>query len=242
MIDALGLVAGSMIDDMARLAAISNNLANVASPGFKREIVIDRQFNDYLGINALPRTAGIGGEPLPSQIKIDHRPGSLRFTGHALDLAIEGDGFFELLTDAGPVYTRQGNFQIDSRGRVVSMSGEPVAGTGGEIALATSQPRVDSDGRIFDGEKLVSQLRIVHFRDPGSMVKVGAGIYQSIGPNDIEKVQGRVRQGHLENSNVVTVNEMVKIIETMRHFEANQKVIQGYDDMLERAIRTLGNF
>jgi flagellar basal body rod protein FlgG len=228
-----------MIDDMARIASVSHNLANVSSPGFKREIVIDRAFDQYLRHSRSSPAAMNLGEP---EVQIDHKAGSLRFTGNAMDLAIEDDSFFEMMGEVGPLYTRQGNFQIDPRGRLTDFSGHPVLGSAGEIVLTTSQPRIDSEGRIFEGEKLVAQLQTVRFENPSSLVKAGPGVYQAVNESESAKSTVRLRQGYLENSNVVPVNEMIKIIETMRHFESNQKVIQSYDDMLERAIRTLGEF
>ena len=103
-------------------------------------------------------------------------------------------------------------------------------------------PRIDRRGRVLDGETLVGQLRIVRFEDPQSLVKLGAGLFGAGAQTAQPLADAGVRQGYLEASNVVAANEMVRLIETMRHFESNQKVIQGYDEVLERAIRTLGEF
>jgi flagellar basal-body rod protein FlgF len=243
MPDALAIVAKSMADDMLRLASISYNLANAASPGFKQEMMVSRAFSDHITASGMRLPTALGVTLSEPGIMLDHRAGSLQFTGNALDVALEGDGFFELAAQQGPVYTRQGNFQLDATGRLMSTMGFPVMGTAGEMHIASSQPRIDRDGRIYDDDdKLAGQLRVMRFSDPSKLLRAGAGMYAPAGQSAAQLQDARIRQGYLENSNVVPVHEMVRLIETMRHFESSQKVIQSYDEMLERAIRTLGEF
>ncbi len=238
MSDLMAIAAKSMADDMARMATISHNLANATTPGFKKDIPVSRPFVEYLQAYGSGAQTYVTTLPAATTV-VDHKAGSLRFTGSAMDAAIDGDGFFELQSEQGPVYTRAGNFQIDARGRMVSASGLPVAG---DITLTTTQPRIDQKGRVFDDDKPVGQLRVVQFERPGAMLKIGDGLF--LGPNSTtgQVVDSRIRQGYLENSNVMPVGEMVNVIETMRHFEANQRLIQNYDEVLGRAIRTLGEF
>ena len=239
MSDVLAIAAKSMADDIARLATISHNLANATTPGFKKDIAVSRPFVEYLQAYGQGAAKTLATTlPVPGTV-IDHRAGSLRVTGGPLDVAIDGEGFFELQTAQGPVYTRQGNFQVDMRGRMVSAEGIPVAG---DITLTSGQPRIDSQGRVWDDDKMAGQLRVVGFERPHALQKAGNGLFLAPDGAAAQPLESRVRQGHLENSNVVTVGEMVAVIETMRHFEANQKLIQGYDEMLDRAIRTLGEF
>ena len=117
-------------------------------------------------------------------------------------------------------------------------------GVGGEIGLTSEAVSVDADGKIFDRDVQVAQLRIVRFSNLAQLQYAGTGLYVApTGAAGEPNAAGqRVRQGYLENSNVQSASEMVRLIETLRHFEANQKVIQGYDQMLERAIRALGEF
>lgn len=242
MSDALSIAATSMMDDMQRVASISNNLANVTTPGFKRELTANAGFADYILSPQLKQMSLLPVRLPASQFVPDNQPGSLRQTGNPLDLALEDDGYFELIGPQGPLYTRQGSFQLDAAGRLVNHDGRAVMGTGGEITLANGQPRIARDGQIFDADKLVGQVRVVRFADPRVLEKAGGGVYVATQDGAAETVNARMRQGHLENSNVVTTTEMVRLIETMRHFESNQKLIQSYDDMMERAIRTLGDF
>lgn len=245
MRDALSIAAASMSNDMQRVATLSNNLANATTPAFKRELAVSAGFGGLLAApvgveGGTPLRAGEG--LLPSRTVTDHAPGALRATGNPLDVALEGAGFFEVMSPQGARYTRQGSFQLDAAGRLVNGDALPVMGIGGEITLSSTQPRIERDGRIFDGDQLAGQLRVVRFDDPRQLEKAGAGLYATRSENSGEAVSGRLRQGHLESSNVVTTHEMVRLIETMRHFEANQKVIHSYDEMLDRAIRALGEF
>ena len=244
MIDALAIAAQAMSDDMTRMSIISQNLANVSTIAYRKQLAVSRSFLDYL---AAPVAGGTGAVPITlprAEIVMDQAAGTQRRTSNPLDFAIEGDGFFELRGAQGPIYTRRGDFQIDARGQLVSANGLPVMGVSGEISLASEGVRVDTDGKIYERDVQVAQLRIVRFANPQALHYAGSGLYvaptgaasEPAAPNQ------RVRQGYLENSNVASASEMVRLIETLRHFEANQKVIQGYDQMLERAIRTLGEF
>jgi flagellar basal body rod protein FlgG len=236
----LAIAATSMADDTMRMATISHNIANATTPGFKKDITVSRPFLEYLqayGIGMPPQTF-LTSLPVPDTV-VDFKAGSLRYTGGSLDVALDGDGFFELQGAEAPLYTRQGNFQIDSRGRLVNASGIPLAG---DITVTSNQVRIDQQGRVFDVERPAGQLRVVAFEHTDVLQKAGAGVFVAPNTGAGMPIDTRVRQGYLENSNVVTVNEMVAVIETMRHFEASQKLIQGYDEMLDRAIRTLGDY
>lgn len=242
-IDALAIAARSMADDMARLATISHNLANAATPGFKREMTVSRPFVEFMHVAAMQGAAALAVTLPEIQSWTNHAVGPMQSTGHGLDLAIEGDGYFELEDPSGgAVYTRQGKFQLDGNARLVDAEGRVVQGNGGEIRIDAVAPRIDRQGRVYDGESLVGQLRVVRFENPQSLVKLGGGAFTAAGQAAEPVADPSIRQGYLEASNVNTVNEMVRLIETMRHFESNQKVIQGYDEALERAIRTLGEF
>lgn len=244
MNDAVAMTAVSMSDDMLRLATISHNLANATTPGFKRDIALNGRFARTLEALDPASRHALGVSDALS--KIDQQSGSLRFTGNPFDVALEGPGFFELAEAEGPAYTRQGDFHLDARGRLVNATGIPVMGTGGEIFLLGGEHKIERDGRIFEDGKQVAQLRIVEFQQPDALLKAGNGLYAALAgqaPKEAAAadVHPQVRQAHLENSNVVSVSEMVLLIETIRHFESQQKVIQGYDEMLERAIRSLGD-
>jgi flagellar basal-body rod protein FlgF len=234
MADALSITAASMAADMQRVATISHNLANATTPAFKREQSVTRSFVDLLDGTGLQ-------VPAPqARSVVDHRAGTLRPTGTAMDLALEGEGWFEVNTPTGPAYTRRGDFQIDSRGVLVTRQGHAVMGQSGEITLGNGALRIDERGRIFEDQRPAGQLRVVSFADPASLSSVGEGLFVADAAGSIPLEAPAVRQGFLENANVQTATEMVRLIEVMRHFEASQKLVQGVDDVLGRAIRVLG--
>jgi flagellar basal body rod protein FlgG len=233
-----------MADDLYRLNVSSQNLANAGTAGYKREVVVARPFVELLRAG-LPAQGAAHLVPvtLPALTSaFDTRPGPLNRTGNPFDVALDGEGFFELAGEGGPLYTRQGSLRLDAQGRLVSPAGWPVMGLGGELSLTGAQPRIDAQGRIHDGERLAGQLRIVRFAAPGALVPLGAGLYRAEQPAEPAAPAGGVRQGFLESSNVVALPEMVRIIELTRRFEAAQRIVQGYDGMLGGAIRTLGEF
>lgn len=250
MNEILGVLVSSMHADMARAERIAMNLANLQTPAYKREIANVLSF-------AAEYEAASGGRPASStgaspslSVRVDTRPGTLRTTGQDLDVAVVGDGWFEVATENGPAYTRKGNFRLDAGGRLVTQEGLPVMGTGGEISLARGTAVIDPAGRIFDGQSgggsrltaaPVGQLKVVQFERAAALQPLGNGLYAATG----EAVPARegsvqVQQGALENGNVSHLQEMVRLMETVRHFESLQRVTAGYDEMLATSIRKLG--
>lgn len=243
MIDALSAAEAGMMNDLVRMNSISNNLANSGTAGFKRELTSVRSFADQLAV-----ASGASGASGPASIGrpqlatfTDQTSGVLKFTGNPLDLSLQGDGFFEVVTEQGAAYTRQGGFHVDESGRLVTTNGLAVMGKAGEIRLTGGQPVIDRHGKIWEGERLVGQLRVVKFSRTEDLIKMGAGLYAARAEASKEEDgQTQVRQGYVESSNVVLMEETVRMIETMRHFESSQRVIQSYDEMLDKAINVIG--
>ncbi len=238
MIDALSAAESGMLNDVQRLHNISNNLANSGTAGFKREMTISRPCL----VQLKQMSAADSTSQAPMTTFTDHSPGLLKFTGNPLDVALKNDGFFEVMSDHGLMYTRQGNFHIDASGRLVTADGSAVMGQGGgEIRLSGNQPVIDQNGKITEGDKSVGQLRVVKFENTDDLLKLGGGFFSATPSANLQEIpQVEVRQGYLEASNVVSMDEMVRMIETMRHFESSQRIIQGYDDMLDKAINVIG--
>ena len=263
----LSIALQSMHQDSIRLERVGMNLANALTPGYKREVVsvqplkyseLTSTFATHL--NALSAQMEVAGTAAV-RVQTDLRPGTLKSTGQNLDLAIAGPGFFEIATDTGPAYTRQGNFRLDERGRLVTVQGYPVMGKSGEIFLSTSNPSVDTQGYIFEGAKTggssvavgaggsrsldqqaTAQIKVVQFETPQSLRRLGEGLVTADGEVQMMKeADVQLRQGFLENSNVSSMQEMVQLMQTMRHFESMQKVAMGYDEMMGTAIRKLGD-
>ncbi len=242
MTDVITSTQAAMLNDVERLRTISQNLANVSTIGYKREIMVARPFADFMVSHdtAVSPQRIPGGQPVVLS-SIDTSDGSLRHTGNPLDLALEKSAFFVVRGEQGEVYTRQGNFRVDEQGRLVTSRGAVVLGESGDIRLTTTQPRIDQTGRVWDGNTQVAALRLVRIPNPESLQRTGDGYYHPTASTNIEAADNsRVRQGHLEAANVIPMQEMIRMIESVRHFEAGQRLIRGYDSMLDRAINSLG--
>lgn len=251
MQEVISVALQGMRVDAERLERIGMNLANALTPGYKRETLVAQPFAavfEQLGAgDRIAVETGIGMAPVaPFVASLDHRPGMPKATGQALDLALAGEGFFEVHTSAGPAYTRQGDFRVDARGRLVTASGHPVMGRGGEVVLTDPSPLIDAAGNVFDGGRTdappVAQLKLVRFERPESMARLGDGLLSSAeDPLAVRDGDAQLRQGYLESSNVTSMREMVSLIQTMRHFESMQKIATGVDEMTGTAIRKLGD-
>lgn len=239
--DTIAMIESGMQADVQRMQVISQNLANLSTAGFKKEIAVTRAFQDYLP-GAAASSAQTTGATRPAVTTVtDHSVGALKFSGNPLDVAVEGDGYLVLETQMGQAYTRQGALRLDADGRLVTSGGLAVLGSSGEIRLNGSTPRIDQAGNVYDGNQLVDRLRVVQVAEPAVLSRVGAGLFVSDAPNAVQDATSyRVRQGYTEAANVVSMSEMIRMIETVRHFEASQKLARGYDDMLDRAINLLG--
>lgn len=242
MNEILAISLRAMQSDAARVDEAGLNLANVLTPAYKRGIAVQQasfaQTLDESGVTApaaLPAVA----------VHVDTRAATLKATGQPLDVALAGRGWFEVMTESGPAYTRQGNFRIDARGRLVTARGDAVMGTGGEIVLGVKRPVVSASGEVRDagaepGAAPLARIRVLDFDQGIEPQRLGEGLFAANGATEIAAEQVQMRQGYLENSNVDPGEEMTGLIVSMRHFESMQKVVQGLDDMLGTAIRKLG--
>lgn len=242
MQEVLEIALGGMQKDVARLDRVAMNIANVMTPAYKRAMVAPalagRPFSEHL--SAFESRAA---DTL--QTVFDTRPGTLKPTGRLLDFALTGGGYFEIATDTGFAYTRLGSFRRDAEGRLVTAEGQTVMGKGGVITLAGASPKVDAAGKIFEKGQEIGQIKIVHFERPGALLALGKGMW-SAGPaagvmTPVADADVQLRQAFLENSNVNSMHEMVELSRTVRHFEALQKIAQGYDEMIGLAIQKLGD-
>jgi flagellar basal-body rod protein FlgF/flagellar basal-body rod protein FlgG len=228
-----------------RLEVISNNLANVETPGFKRDVpTFQARFAEAIqqGL-AQPGSRGaddVGGGVKMIETLTDFSRATLRHTKMDADFAINGEGFFQVRGPGGDVLlTRAGNFTIDGQGRLVTQADNlPVLDDGGaEIVLDGTRPfEVQSGGRIVqDGEQYALGLATV--ASLGDLVKVGGNTFRSLGPlTPVAANQRDVRQGYLEQSGVNPTREMMAMIETTRAFEANTRLIQHQDSMISGLI------
>jgi flagellar basal-body rod protein FlgF len=224
---------------------IANNLANVSTPGFKREAA---KFEEY--ITRMRPAEGQTGPQSVSFVKDagvmrDASQGNVEQTGAPYDVAIAGSGFFAVQTPAGMRYTRDGHFSLDGSGNLVTSQGYQVQGDGGAITITPNDGDINiaPDGTISSvvrgvGNQL-AKLKVVDFADPSAMVKQGSNLY-STGQTATTPANINLRQGALEASNVQPVIEISHMIEVMRAYEATSSLSKSQEDMLRQAIDKLG--
>jgi flagellar basal-body rod protein FlgG len=236
--------AGALVQQM-RLALLANNVANINTIGYKGEKTVFRIVQDPPAQS--PQPSSILTQPLspyapPFSAITDFSQGAIRSTGNPLDVAIDGEGFFSVRTPQGVQYTRQGSFNLDDRGVLVTRDGYPVLGEGGEITLEEGSVEIDMQGNVYlDGDE-VGRLRISAFPNDSSLKKTGNGRFavsdQTARLNRPENTL--LRQGHLELANVNPVRAMTEMIEVSRAFEAYQKVIHSADEATAKSIGDVG--
>lgn len=182
---------------------------------------------------------------------INFSQGKLEYTENPLHLALEGDGFFKISDrrDGEEKYSRQGAFALSVEGLLVDQSGNPVLSVSGSpinLPVDGGKLTIDPKGRIYreEGERkiLIDTLRIVSVENKEDMKKQGESYLVPVEGRQLREAEfsGSLQQGYLEGSNVETVYEMVEMIETLRRFEADQKVIRSYDDIMNKAANEIG--
>jgi flagellar basal-body rod protein FlgF len=235
MSDIFHIAGVGMHEGKQRLEAISLNAASASLPGYRRHVVAGGSFDTLL---AAPSTATPAAVP---QL-VDLKPGATIATGRALDLAIEGDDLFFALTDGVQTWlTRGGSFHVDESGALLGEGGLRVVGQGGEVHVPGTDVAVGPDGRITHEGVIVGALQLFRPND-GSSLQAGNGALL-VAPSGVQPAEagaGRVRSGALEASNTDSAREMLGLVALSRQFEALSQVLQGYDQLLGRAIEKLG--
>jgi flagellar basal-body rod protein FlgF len=214
-----------------RLEIISNNIANVSTPGFK---VSRPVFNAFTGEHEMLQNTYVS--MYDSYVNFAAAP--LLETGNNLDFAIEGEGFFVVSTKDGPMYTRNGKFTINQEKKLVTAEGFPVLGKGGEINIDGKEINVENDGSVFVDKSFVDVIKIVDFEDKKYLRNYGKNLFVNTkeGSAEIIPENSTIRQGHHEASNVDIMREMIEMIQTVRAYEAYSKIDQSLDDILGKLI------
>jgi flagellar basal-body rod protein FlgG len=269
------------IAQQRKIDTIANNIANINTPGFKKDQLV---FKEYLNVHEqggdinLPNKEWKPGDFYKSHgaehgmVKVDasysdHSQGQLVPTNSPLDLAIHGNGYFEILTPQGIRYTRRGSLSLDSEGNIITNQGHkllsridlPEVGNGQEFIDVVSQvptpeqrsinigkgtPTINLNGEVFINGEKVSKISVVEFKDPGLLKKQGQNVFINDDARNIVKTspKSKVHQGFEEQSNVNSVQEMSELIKSYRQFESIQRAIKAYDSMSGKAINEITKF
>jgi flagellar basal-body rod protein FlgG len=228
---------------MQKMEVIANNLANINTVGFKKDrMIFDTMLNSAKNPTQPAGTMTDGPVLSDGTVDTDYSAGPLTQTSNPLDLALDGSGFFVVNTPQGKAYTRQGNFHLDSSGKVVTADGYAVQGGGGPVTIKGGKVDINEKGEVSVDGQQVATLSIVDFPKPYQLQKIGSAMFVPSDPqiNELPATGTNVRQGTLENSNVQPLTEMANLIETNRFYESCVKTIQSYDAMANKAANELG--
>lgn len=257
MMRSLWTAASGMIAQQLNIDTISNNLANVNTTSFKKSRA---EFEDLMyqtlniagnqnqAGNTIPTGLQVGMGVKPTTVHKFFTQGDFQNTGNPLDLAIQGDGFFQVDMNGQLAYTRAGSFKLDENGQVITAEGYPLQ-PAFTVPAATENIVVSNDGHIScldkSGQELAgADIPVYLFVNPAGLNSIGGNLYletQASGTAQ-QKVPGEdnagsLAQGFLEMSNVQLVEEMVNMIVAQRSFETNSKAITTSDEMLDTANR-----
>jgi len=261
MMSALWVSKTGLAAQDTALRAISNNLANVSTVGYKRERAV---FRDLLyQIQEQPGGLSTQDTTLPSGLQLGtgvevgatqkiFTKGDLQSTEQPLDIAINGRGFFQIaMPDGSLTYTRDGQFQLDENGRIVTAQGYPLD-PAINIPADADTVTVGADGTVtamVAGQAAATQvgnLQLADFVNPAGLQAIGANLFRETPASGAPLVGtpasnglGSLMQGNLENSNVSVVEEMVNMVSTQRAYEMNSRVVSTADQMLQFVTQNL---
>jgi flagellar basal-body rod protein FlgG len=265
--------ASGMLAQDAKMDAIANNLANVDKTAYKKDIAIFKSFPEMLirrinesglGItpagsyDSAPYVGKLGTGVELNEVFTDFEQGSLQRTENSFDLALEGKGFFTVMTERGERYSRDGSFTINQDGILMTHNGNPVMGENGIIKVHHNNFIVNERGEIvvngdlsaeardvvsmssnnWSNPVVIDKLKLVDFENVREIKKEGDSMYRETeysGP-PLPPGELKVIQGFLEKSNINIVREMVDMIEVQRSYEANQKTVTSHDQTLGKLI------
>jgi flagellar basal body rod protein FlgG len=214
-------------------------MANASTGGFKA----DREFyGTYLAPELDANSdLSVGQSPVVQRQWTDFSQGTLVPTNNPTDLALSGSGFFVVNGPTGPLYTRNGNFQMTNSGGLTTAEGYPVQLVGGRTLQASNNSPiiVQPDGTILQDNRFVGQIQVVDFADPGKLPRAGASYFENSGADTtaMKPSQASVLQGKVENSNSQPAEAAARMVLLLRHYEMLQKAIRVGTEMNQQSIQ-----
>lgn len=233
--------------------ALTNNLANINTTGFKPILAGSmhrqsaQQEDNLFHLPSDQLLEKLGGGVFAAQTRIDFAQGTLESTGGTFDLAIQGKGFFVVGDSDNPSLTRDGRFTIDANNQLVmSTNGKPVLSTkNSPIFIDMSQPgkiRIDGDGTITQGNQPINQILIGDVANRSILAKTGSGLFASMTGSALNLLEatGSINQGMLEGSGASEIDALMKIQKASKSAQGNIGMIDMQNQMTERTINTFG--
>ena len=249
-------LSGALAQEKA-LEIIANNLANISTVGFKGEKVSfellgsenkssnsERFLSNHLDTESFPEQV-LGNEVSyvgVSGVNLDLSQGPTIATRNPLDIMIDGHGFLKINTPEGDRYTRSGALSMNEDGVLVSQQGYPVMGENGLLTLSSGTVEINPLGEVFQDGDFIDRLVVVDFPEPYALEKLGSNQYFYRGSEDqIKKIiHPEIKQGYLEGSNVNAIENLTKMILAHRSYEAYQKTIKNFDNMMDKSSNSIG--
>ena len=237
MSDGTQIVAGALDAHIRVQEIAARNVANIVTPGFKRNIALLESADGTDGGETTDTPAVTG-------VRLDLSQGALLPTGNALDFAIQGRGFFTVQGENGVRYTRNGNFRLDENRILVTQNGARVLGEAGEIQV----PETDSDvmltpeGVLRAGEQSVARLQITDFDHPELLRQSGSCEFDGDSAAPKPAAGHKLYQRHLEASNVEPINELIHMMASLRDYEASARSLRAIEDSAAKLYGWAGTF
>jgi flagellar basal-body rod protein FlgF len=217
------------------LDTIANNLANSSTTGYLAERNV---FSSVLTASESASSSllnrAINNYGVLGQTTLDMSQGALQKTGNDLDVALQGSGFFVVQTAKGPVYTRNGGFQVSSTGQLVTAAGDPVVGETGVITMVPGPVSISADGTISSNGAVTGKLKLVDFPAGTALNSAGGTYYTAPANSAVVATDSTVQQGALESSNVNPVSGMVELISAQRSDEMMQRALSMFNSEIDK--------
>lgn len=252
MLRGIYTAASGMITKQVQLENLSNNVSNINTAGYKKQKVALKSFEELILMN---KDKQLGDKSFPRRIgtielgvgvdgtRTNFSQGDLEKTDRMLDFAINGEGFFTVEDENGnKKYTRDGRFQVDGEGNLVTTNGYKVIGldqNGNEKTIKVSSDKVvlKSDGTLSETDNL--KFLITSFEDKNQLLRDANNFYTANQEGDL--VTSDIKQGFIEKSNVDTIEVITEMMSIMRSYESSQKVMQSLDETLSKTVNEVGN-
>ena len=225
----------ALISRTEALDTIANNLANASTVGYRSQHNVFSSVLAEAGSSAdSPLARAINNYGLLSGTTLDQSQGALQKTGNNLDMAIQGSGYFVVQTPNGPMYTRNGSFQVSSKGQLITNSGDPVMGSNGTITMPPGEVSISADGTISSQGAVAGKLKLVQFAPDTTLTSAGETYYSAPPKSEIPATDSTVKQGMLESSNVNPVSSMVELITAQRSAEMMQRALSMFNSEMDK--------
>ena len=229
MIRGLYTALSGVVSAMSRQAVVADNIANSSTVGFKQSRTAQDDFELQIMNSLGPELGELGTGAAATGLKLDTSQGPLQSTGVQTDLAIDGDGLFEVRTGSGIAYTRAGDFQLDVTGTLVTEQGYPVLDTAGHTIQPGQKFTVGSDGTVGQTGQ---RIALVGW-PPGGVTRLGENLYSAGG--QLTPATGSIRQGALEGSNTDMASAMTDLVNLQRDFQMSSRAMTLQDGTLQDA-------